>query len=198
LRRSPGHFSCSGDVVVGFKRLLTLSFLAARLTFDAALAEPSSIGGTSGQFDDRGAASGAIKRVVRVIDGDTIVVGPNEKVRLIGVDTPETVHPKKAVACFGKEAKQFTRDAVEGKNIRLVLDKVYAKRRHKDRYGRTLAYAYLDDGRMLNSELIRQGYAHAYTRFPFRYLVEFRALEHEARHRAVGLWSNCALTTQRR
>jgi len=109
------------------------------------------------------------------------------------VDTPETVHPKKAVACFGKEAKQFTRDAVEGKTVRLVLDKVNTKRRHKDRYGRTLAYAYLADGTMLNAELIRQGYAHAYTRFQFRHLVEFRELERAARTEAVGLWSSCPL-----
>ena len=131
--------------------------------------------------------------VVRVIDGDTIVVSPNEKVRLIGVDTPETVHPNKVVACFGKEAKQFTRDAVEGKTIRLVMDTVNAKRQHKDRYGRTLAYAYLPDGKMLNAELIRQGYAHAYTRFSFRYLVEFKQLERQARIQTVGLWSSCAL-----
>ena len=131
--------------------------------------------------------------VVRVIDGDTIVVSPNEKVRLIGVDTPETVHPTQAAACFGNEAKQFTRDAVEGKTIRLVMDTVNAKRRHKDRYGRTLAYAYLPDGKMLNAELIRQGYAHAYTRFSFRYLVEFKQLERQARIQTVGLWSSCAL-----
>ncbi len=138
-------------------------------------------------------APASCRNVIRVVDGDTIVVSPNEKVRLIGVDTPETVHPKKAVACFGKEAKQFTHDAVEGKTIRLVLDKVNTKRRHKDRYGRTLAYAYLADGTMLNAELIRQGYAHAYTRFPFRYLVEFRELERQARSQTVGLWSSCSL-----
>jgi len=136
--------------------------------------------------------SSAEKRlVIRAVDGDTIVVTPNEKVRLIGVDTPETVHPAQTVQCFGKQAKQFTRDAVEGKSVRLVLDQNNAKRRHKDRYGRTLAYAYLDDGRMLNRELIRQGYAHAYTRFPFSHSVEFKELERVARTEAVGLWSTC-------
>ena len=129
--------------------------------------------------------------VIRVIDGDTIVVSPNEKVRLIGVDTPETIHPKKAVQCFGKDAKEFTRRMVERRSLRLVLDESNAARNHKDRYGRTLAYAYLTDGTMLNRELIRQGYAHAYTRFPFRHLVEFRELERTARAESIGLWSSC-------
>jgi micrococcal nuclease len=129
--------------------------------------------------------------VVRVIDGDTIVVSPNEKVRLIGVDTPETVHPNKVVQCFGKDAKEFTRTMAESKSIRLVFDEANRGRHHKDRYGRTLAYVYFDDGTMLNAELIRRGYAHAYTRFPFRHVVEFRQLERIARSQAVGLWSSC-------
>lgn len=139
------------------------------------------------------ARAGDYRKVIRVVDGDTIVVSPNEKVRLIGVDTPETVHPKKPVECFGKEAKQFTRDAVEGKSVRLVLDDRNQRTQYKDKYRRTLAYAYLDDGTMLNRELIRRGYAHAYTRFPFRYLVEFRELERAARADALGLWSSCSL-----
>ena len=130
--------------------------------------------------------------VIRVIDGDTIVVRPNEKVRLIGVDAPETVHPKRAVQCFGKDAKEFTRSLVERQIIRLVLDESNAARNHRDRYGRTLAYVYFDDGTMLNAELIRRGYAQAYTRFPFRYIVEFRELERVARSQAVGLWSSCS------
>jgi micrococcal nuclease len=129
--------------------------------------------------------------VVRVIDGDTIVVSPNEKVRLIGVDTPETVHPNKAVQCFGKDAKEFTRSLVESKSIRLFFDDSNRARNHKDRYGRTLAYVYFDDGTMLNAELIRRGYAHAYTRFPFRHVVEFRQLERTARGQGAGLWASC-------
>jgi micrococcal nuclease len=133
--------------------------------------------------------------VIRVIDGDTIVVSPNEKVRLIGVDTPETTHPKKAVECFGKDAKEFTWSMVERRSVRLVLDESNAARNHKDRYGRTLAYVYFDDGTMLNAELIRRGYAHAYTRFPFRHAVEFRQLERTARSQAVGLWASCRLNS---
>jgi micrococcal nuclease len=133
--------------------------------------------------------------VIRVIDGDTIVVNPNEKVRLIGVDAPETVHLKRAAQCFGEDAKEFTRSLVERRTIRLVLDESNAARNHKDRYGRILAYVYFDDGRMLNAELIRRGYAHAYTRFPFRHAVEFRQLERTARSQAVGLWASCRLNS---
>lgn len=136
----------------------------------------------------------ALRHVARVVDGDTIILSPSNKVRLIGVDTPETVHPKKTVECYGKEAKEFTRSAVVGQKVRLVLDDANAVRRHRDRYGRTLGYVYLANGLMLNAELIRGGFAHAYTRFPFRYLVEFRRLEDEARHRGVGLWSSCPVS----
>jgi endonuclease YncB( thermonuclease family) len=183
-------------MIVSLKPFLLLSLLAGALSAPCLAASRSPIVGTTAHSEDVGARAGELRKVVRVVDGDTIVVSPNEKVRLIGVDTPETVHPKKAVECFGKDAKEFTRRAVEGKTIRLVLDEVNTKRRHKDRYGRTLAYTYLADGTMLNAELIRQGYAHAYTRFPFRYLVEFRELERQARTRTVGLWSSCSLTEQ--
>lgn len=131
--------------------------------------------------------------MVRVIDGDTIVVSPNQKVRLIGVDTPETVHPKKSQQCFGKEAKQFTRDAVEGKTVWLVLDDANLNTGHKDKYGRTLAYAYLDDGRMLNRELIRQGYARAERRFRYSHRAEFRELARGAQVNSVGLWASCTV-----
>jgi micrococcal nuclease len=149
-----------------------------------------------GSFEGSEAASQSdadMRRVLRVIDGDTIVLSPNEKVRLIGVDTPETVHPNKVVECFGKDAKEFTRAAVEGKRVRIVLDEANALRKHKDRYGRTLGYLYMEDGMLLNAELIRRGYAHAYTRFPFRYIVEFREMERQARLQAAGLWSSCHL-----
>lgn len=140
------------------------------------------------------AVGGELRQVVRVVDGDTLVLAPNEKVRLIGVDTPETVHPKKAVQCFGKDAKAFARSLLENQTVRLVFDERYTKQKHKDKFGRTLAYIYLADGRMVNAELIRQGYAHAYTRFPFRYLAEFRDLERGARQTGTGLWSYCPVS----
>lgn len=122
----------------------------------------------------------------RVIDGDTIVVtigGQEEKVRLIGVDTPETVHPRKPVEYFGKEASEFTRRMVEGKGIRLEYDW-----QTRDKYGRLLAYVYIEDGTFLNAEIIKQGYGFAYTRYPFKHLDDFRQYEREAREHNMGLW----------
>jgi micrococcal nuclease len=176
---------------VDLKNFLFRCLVVAAFIFGHLSATHPAVGRNLEQSKEADEDHGEIRKVIRIVDGDTIVVSPNEKVRLIGVDTPETVHPKKIVECFGKDAKEFTRRAVEGKTIRLVLDDVNRARQHKDKYGRTLAYAYLEDGTMLNRELISQGYAHAYTRFRFRYRVEFRQLERTARDQAVGLWSSC-------
>ena len=124
----------------------------------------------------------------RVVDGDTIIVkmkGTEERVRLIGVDTPETVHPEKPVAFFGKEASAFTKRMAEGKRVRLEYDW-----QERDKYGRLLAYVYLEDETFLNAEIIKRGYGFAYTRFPFKYLDKFRKYEREARENIRGLWGN--------
>lgn len=123
------------------------------------------------------------RTVIRVVDGDTIVLDGNEKVRLIGVDTPETKHPRKPIEYFGKEASAFTTKMAEGKKVRIEYDW-----QRLDKYGRTLAYVYLEDGTFLNAEIVKQGYGHAYTRFPFKYLEEFRQYEREARENNRGLW----------
>ena len=125
------------------------------------------------------------RTVKRVIDGDTIVLEYGERVRLIGVDTPETVHPNKPVQYFGKEASKFTKDMVEGKNVRLEYDW-----QRKDRYGRTLAYVYLLDGIFVNAEIIKQGFGFAYTKYPFKYMDEFKDYEKNARKAGKGLWAD--------
>jgi micrococcal nuclease len=183
-------------MIVSLKQFFLLILLASAMPGVCFAVSRSAIVGTPAQFEESAPQAGELRKVVRVVDGDTIVVSPNERVRLIGVNTPETKHPKKPIECFGKEASQFTRDAVDGKTIRLVMDPVNTKRRHKDHFGRTLAYAYLEDGTMLNRELIRRGYAPAEIRFPFRYLAEFRELEHQALTQTVGLWSSCSLNEQ--
>ncbi len=121
------------------------------------------------------------RTVKRVVDGDTIILDGRERVRLIGVDTPETKHPQKPVEYFGREASAFTRKMVQGKRVRLEFDPANTHIGHKDRYKRTLAYVFLEDGTFLNAEIVKQGYGHAYTRFPFKFLDEFRRLELEAR-----------------
>jgi len=124
------------------------------------------------------------RRVVRVIDGDTLLLDRDERVRLIGVDAPETVDPRRPVERYGKQASEFARRMLTGRNVRLEYDQT-----QKDRYGRTLAYVYLDDHRLLNAEIIKQGYGFAYTRFPFRYMEEFRQYERDAREARKGLWN---------
>jgi micrococcal nuclease len=124
--------------------------------------------------------------VTRAIDGDTIVVEGVGTVRLIGVDTPETVDPRRPVEYFGKEASDFTKQLATGKPARLEFDQD-----RTDRYGRTLAYVYLQpENLLLNAEIIRQGYGFAYTDFPFRMMERFRALEREAREAGRGLWAS--------
>ena len=130
-------------------------------------------------------AARSLPLVTRVIDGDTVVVDGVGTVRLIGVDTPETVDPRRPVEYFGREASAFTRELAIGKPARLEFD-----RERADRYGRTLAYVYLQPGDLLlNGEIIRQGYGFAYTQFPFRMMEEFLALEREARAARRGLWA---------
>ncbi|MDR2662607.1 MAG: thermonuclease family protein [Treponema sp.] len=130
--------------------------------------------------------------VVESVDGDTIRVripnppaglGVVETVRLIGVDTPETVHPRREVERFGAEAGAFTKGRLMGKTVFLAFDWDL-----RDRYGRLLAYVYTEDRRCHNAELIREGYGHAYTKYSFRFMDEFRGLEQEARRKKRGLW----------
>jgi micrococcal nuclease len=126
--------------------------------------------------------------VLRAVDGDTLEVAlasRTEKVRLIGVNTPESVHPGRPVERFGKESSAFLRRLVEGRRVVLRDD---PEARDRDRYGRLLRYVFLEDGTLVNAEIIRQGFGHAYVKYPFGRMEEFRDLERRARERGVGLW----------
>ena len=126
--------------------------------------------------------------VSRVIDGDTIVLATGEKVRYIGMDTPELVDPRKPVECFAKEAKEANRNLVEGKIVRLQKDIS-----EKDKYGRLLRYVFVGDI-MVNDYLVRQGFAHVSTYPPdVRYQEQFRQAEIEARDNDRGLWAGCQI-----
>ena len=130
--------------------------------------------------------------VLRVVDGDTLQVsigGRAEKVRLIGVDTPESVDPRRPVQYFGKEATDFTRRLAGGKGVTLRGEPGAPGR---DKYNRLLRYVYLPDGTLLNAEIIRQGYGHAYVRYPFSRMEEFRTYERQAREKGLGLWARDA------
>lgn len=129
-----------------------------------------------------------IGHVVAVVDGDTLKVsldGDVETVRLIGVDTPETVHPSKPVEYFGKEASEFLKHLVLNRTVLLTKD---AETANRDKYGRLLRYVYLDDGSLVNALIIQRGFGHAYTRFPFTRMEEFRSYERRAREAGEGLW----------
>lgn len=123
-------------------------------------------------------------RVRRVVDGDTFVTARGERVRLLGVNTPESVDPRRPVQRYGKEAAAFSRRLLGGRSVLLAPG-----RTPRDRYGRTLAWVWLEDGRFVNAELVRLGYAQVYT-FPdnpdhARLLV---LCQREAREAGRGLW----------
>lgn len=129
--------------------------------------------------------------VSSVVDGDTVKVNINgtvETLRLIGIDTPETVDPRKPVQCFGVEASNKARALLSGKMVRLEADPTQGER---DVYGRLLRYVFLSDGTNFNKLMIEQGYAFEYTyNTPYKYQVEFKQAETYARINKLGLWAD--------
>ena len=137
-------------------------------------------------------------KVLWVYDGDTLKVEDIGKVRLIGIDTPETkassrdffykrdfnIKPKK-LRQIARQAKQYNIHYVKGAEVRLKLD-----RTKKDKYNRTLAYVYLPDGEMLNQLLLKKGLATVFRRYDFKHKKVFLKIEKKARKKALGLWSN--------
>ncbi|MBI4262630.1 thermonuclease family protein [Candidatus Uhrbacteria bacterium] len=124
--------------------------------------------------------------VVRVIDGDTIEIEGGTRVRYIGVNTPESVDPRKKVQCFGKEAAAQNKELVEGKRVRLEADV-----EDKDRYGRLLRYVWLGDT-MVNERIVQDGYAQLMTIAPnVKYVERFKAAQTKAREQKRGLWNQC-------
>jgi micrococcal nuclease len=116
-----------------------------------------------------------------------MIDGNDETVRLIGINTPETVDPRRTVECFGKEASKRMQELAKGEIVRLEYDDSQSLR---DTYGRLLAYAYLEDGQMLNRKMVAEGYAYEYTYLtPYRYQKEFRQLQELAKVSQRGLWA---------
>ncbi len=136
-----------------------------------------------------GVATDSAKIIVsHVTDGDTIRLQSGEKVRLIGIDTPETVDPRRAVGCFGKQASEFT--TAKLLNQEVVLEKDVSE---TDRYGRLLRYIWLQ-GELFNEILVRQGYAYAVSYPPdVKYQTRLKAAQILAQKEKLGLWSesNC-------
>jgi len=158
-----------------------------RLAMVLALAAAAALGGSAVLGRESGGADEpASARVERVVDGDTIVLAGGERVRYIGVDTPESVKPGEPVECFAKAAARANARLVEGRTVTLRYD---AERR--DRYGRLLAYVYRGDT-FVNAELIRRGFATPLTIPPnVAHADELRGLARTARRDGRGLWSAC-------
>lgn len=125
------------------------------------------------------------EKVKHVIDGDTVVLENNQRVRLIGVDAPEVDNPKynRLGEPFGNEAREYLESRVAGKEVDLE-----GGGEPFDQYGRRLAYVF-HDGRLINAELIELGYAEAFRKFPHPRHEDFLRLEETARLEAVGIWS---------
>ena len=123
--------------------------------------------------------------VKRVVDGDTIELESGEKVRYIGVNAPESVKPNSPMECFGHEASTYNKTLVEGKRVRLEKDVS-----ERDKYGRLLRFVYLEDGTLVNDQLVREGYAFVST-FPpdVGKADQFKQAQAEARAAHRGLWA---------
>lgn len=143
------------------------------------------------------AASSTVKQanasVVKVVDGDTIDAklddeGKVYRIRFLGINTPETVDPRRPVQCFGKEASNKMKELLTGKRIRLEADPEADER---DKYGRLLRNVYLEDGTDVNAYMVREGYAYAYLSFPLnaKRKKELRKLQEDAKMAGRGLWN---------
>jgi len=138
--------------------------------------------------------------VKRVVDGDTFELSDGQKVRLLGIDTPEVYESNKmerdaelsrqdktTIMKLGNLACDYVKGFVEGKYVRLERDHM---NEDKDKYGRLLRYVYLENGTCVNAKIIADGYAQVYDKFPISKLEEFRELQRDARENKLGLWGN--------
>ncbi len=135
-------------------------------------------------------------QVVSVVDGDTIKVSINNKtetIRIIGIDTPETVDPRSPVQCYGREASNKMKEFVSGKTVYLEADPTQGE---QDKYKRLLRFVFLNDGTDVGLSMIKDGFAHEYTyNKPYKYQTAYVAAQREARDNHLGLWSYvCQIT----
>lgn len=132
-------------------------------------------------------------KIVKVVDGDTIAVdinGKTETLRLIGINTPETVDPRKPVECFGVEASNKAKAVLTGMNVKLESD---SSQGELDKYNRLLRYVFLEDGTNFNLLMIKEGYAYEYTyNLPYKYQAAFKQAQTDAQAANKGLWADSA------
>lgn len=132
-------------------------------------------------------------KVSKVVDGDTldiIIDGKTERVRLIGINTPEVVDPRKTVECFGKEASDKAKETLSGKSVYIESD---SSQGDKDKYGRLLRYVFIDEDIIFNKMMIEGGFAYEYTyEVPYKYQEEFKRAQKDAELNKRGLWADGA------
>lgn len=139
-------------------------------------------------------------QIKRVIDGDTFEIENGDKVRLLGIDTPEkwvsnklnrdserTGKDQKVIQRLGELSSKYADSVLTGKKVILKSDSTNSD---TDRYGRLLRYCYLEDGTFFNLQIIKDGYANAYTKYPIIYMEEFLKAQKEARENNRGLWGD--------
>lgn len=131
-------------------------------------------------------------RVIHVVDGDTFSINVNGReatVRMLGVNTPESVKKNSPIECYGKESFKVTHDLLLRRYVRLETS---PNREDKDKYGRYLMYVYRDDGLSINEYLLRNGYAREMTvGRPYSLQRKYRELQTEAKEKRLGLWDKC-------
>jgi micrococcal nuclease len=149
-----------------------------------------------GLFDSAGrgmmAANPGLYQVTQFVDGDTIAIdmnGKTERIRMIGVDTPETHKPNTPVQCYGPAAAAFTKNVIGSNKVRLEAD---GQSSNRDRYQRLLRYVYLPDNTFVNEKIIREGYGFYYPYFPFSKSLVFEQAQTQAQQSRKGLWGNCS------
>lgn len=168
---------------LGLIFIIIIGFIFTRLVNTPTVPEPSNL-----------EVTGELYVVTQIIDGDTITVNKNgneERVRLLGIDTPEVDVSRGPIECFGKEASDKTASLLTGQSVSLETDPTQAQR---DTYGRLLAYVYTADGVLINKLLVEGGFAREYTyNIPYTYQADFKAAEKSARVAERGIWSrdNC-------
>lgn len=130
-------------------------------------------------------------KVIKVVDGDTIEITLNDKItkiRIIGLNTPETVDPRKKVECFGKEASTQAKALLNNQHIFIESD---PSQQNVDKYGRLLRYVFLEDGTNFAEWMIKNGYGYEYTYDnPYRYMKIFKQAQHLAESSKTGLWAD--------
>jgi micrococcal nuclease len=169
------------------KRFLIATLLVAAGLYTQWLTQPDGLHNNPVVTATPRPAPSGMFRVAQVIDGDTIELEGGARVRYIGVNTPETVHPTKAVECFGKEASNYNKQLLAGGIVRLEKDIT-----DTDKYGRLLRYIYLPDGTFVNLQLVANGYAYADTYPPdIAHAQEFVTAQRLARESRLGLWGSC-------